>query len=202
MKKYCWDGVKKQEIQAFGALSKDRGEFWVTSQKPDVRLYSFVPFESWSCTEIFAKMGSAHFQWPLCIQYLDNLAWEAAGSLLGTVPLLVGVRTAWSEQRLITSCAWEEQLTAQRDTQSSKDQMWLQCITKELCFSIQETGIGYRFVYETSCSARTEQGQWTPDATSVYQRASPSEHKLMFLTMWDRQIYQQAETVSLLLNQK
>lgn len=162
-----------REIQAFRALSKDRGQFWVMSQKPERRLYSFAPFEIWSCTEIFVKMGSAHFQWPLCIQYLDKLAWEAAGSLLGTAPLVVGVWTVWSEQCLITSCAWEEQLTVQRETQSFKDQMWLQGITKELCFSIQETGIGYRFVCEASCSAPTEQGQWTPDATTIYQKALP-----------------------------
>lgn len=105
-----------REIQAFRTLSKDRGQCWVTSQK----LFSLAPFEIWSCTEIFVKMGSAHFQWPLCIR-LDKLAQEAAGSLLGTAPLVVGVRTVWSEQRLITSCAWEEQLTAQRERHSHSE---------------------------------------------------------------------------------
>lgn len=85
--------------------------------------------------------------------------------------------SSWSSDSLVWA-AFDNQLcmrgtahSSERETQSFRDQMWLQRITKELCFSIQETGIGYRFVCETSCSARTEQGQWTPDATSIYQKA-------------------------------
>lgn len=87
-------------------------------------------------------------------------------------------------------------LCRKRDTQPHRDQMWLQCITKKLCFSIQETGIGYRFVYQTSCSARTEWGPWTPDATGINQSILPSERQLAFLIAWDRQIYQQADCLS------